>query len=176
MSNRRTKIEPLTSLSFERMRPKAEQVPGSLPRCFWAVEPSGEYDRDCRIGHGLAREAIGELQRTGLNPLLGWIALDMVRSNDLAHRGLIIGFMSEVSNYLVRAPAVPTTVDPSSIGLHIMRAVHLFDLKGRDDIAAYVRESVAPLVVSDQEIADAAAHALDLIDSQRRSEAQEDAA
>lgn len=75
-------------------------------RDFWAVEPSNDYGHDCLAGAYYGRLAIAEMRRLGTGWLLQDIVWAMVRHANRRHKGLIIGFCSEIERALV-APARP---------------------------------------------------------------------
>lgn len=73
---------------------------------YWVVKPSGDYGRDCETGHGYAQELLPHLKYHGGISLLGCIVLDMIRSGKHEDdRGLVVGFMSELSTQLSRTRA-----------------------------------------------------------------------
>ncbi len=68
---------------------------------YWVVKPSGDYSRDCATGHGYAHELLPHLKYHGGISLLGSIVLDMIKSGQHERdRGLVVGFMSELSTQL----------------------------------------------------------------------------
>ncbi|TGS63029.1 hypothetical protein EN844_24685 [Mesorhizobium sp. M3A.F.Ca.ET.201.01.1.1] len=91
-------------LSF--MHRKSRDVGGI---CYWSVEPSGHFGRDCDKGHELAREYldfIGKYPTNGATTLLGCIVNDMVRARQEERKhsgnhltGIEIGFLGEVNKY-----------------------------------------------------------------------------
>ncbi|RWI60273.1 MAG: hypothetical protein EOQ93_03150 [Mesorhizobium sp.] len=84
--------------------------------CYWNVEPSNHFGRDCDRGHELAREYLGFIGKYPTNAattLLGCIVNDMVRARKeerLPSRnhltGVEIGFLSEVNKYAMSVAKV----------------------------------------------------------------------
>ena len=73
---------------------------------YWVVKPSGDYVRDCATGRDYAQELLPHLKYHGGISLLGHIVLDMIRSGKHEEdRGLVIGFMAELSTQLSRTRA-----------------------------------------------------------------------
>src|SRR3954447_25469775 len=71
---------------------------------YWNVKPTGNYGQDCAIGNQLARLILPHLKYHGGISLLGSIVVDMMRTKQPEkHRGVIIGFMSEISINLSEA-------------------------------------------------------------------------
>jgi hypothetical protein len=66
-----------------------------LPRCFWNVTPTGDYERDCKIGYALGIEylTLQEAETGGLC-YLGWIVADMPRR---PLTGVEVGFLTMVA-------------------------------------------------------------------------------
>ncbi len=79
---------------------KRNRPPGS-GYSYWVVKPSGDYRRDCATGHDYAHKLLPHLKYHGGISLLGSIVLDMIRSGKHEEdRGLVVGFMSELSTQL----------------------------------------------------------------------------
>lgn len=72
-----------------------------LRRDFWSVEPSGDYLQDCTVGAFYGRLTVAESRRLGEGWLLQDIVWAMVRRADKRHKGLIIGFCSEIERALL---------------------------------------------------------------------------
>jgi hypothetical protein len=65
---------------------------------YWAVNPSGDYGRDCETGAVYAKMLLPFLKYNAGISMLGSIVLDMIEAgNDKVGKGLIVGFMSELS-------------------------------------------------------------------------------
>lgn len=75
-------------------------------RDFWAVEASGDYLKDCTIGAFYGRLAVAEMRRLGTGWLLQDIVWAMVRKAERGHKGLIIGFCSEIERALLATPPI----------------------------------------------------------------------
>ncbi|WP_156940679.1 hypothetical protein [Mesorhizobium sp. LSJC265A00] len=85
------------------------KMPAGSGICYWNVESSGHFGKDCDKGHELAREYldyIGRHPTNGATTLLGCIVNDMVRLRQeerLPSRnhltGVEIGFLGEVNRY-----------------------------------------------------------------------------
>lgn len=88
-------------------------------RDFWAVEPSKDYGHDCLAGAYYGRLAVAEMRRLGTGWLLQDIVWAMVRHADRRHKGLIIGFCSEIERAVAAvAPAPPARPSPDDGGGH----------------------------------------------------------
>ena len=96
---------PADDLSF--MHRKSQDAGGGI--CYWNVQPTDSYGRDCDKGHELAQEYlnyIGLHPTNGNTTLLGCIVNDMCRVRQeerLPSRnhltGVEIGFLGEVNRY-----------------------------------------------------------------------------
>lgn len=74
-------------------------------RNFWATVSTGDYAKDCELGHLLADEYIAFVARFPTNGnviLLGWIVEAMMKRPDDGH-GLRIGFLHTVNSYAIAA-------------------------------------------------------------------------
>src|SRR5579863_8958830 len=102
---RKTKPDPIAKLPFvgNRSAPKGDE----LPRSFWSVRPSDQWDSDCRTGISFGMAAIEAMRLTGCIPLLGWIVADQIRGGE--QNGLVIGFWSAVSSAIAGEIAAPRT-------------------------------------------------------------------
>ena len=87
------------SLSFV-----TDERPGNrFPRCFWNVEPTGDYTADCERGHELALEAVAFIRKERFDYLLNWIVEDMPRGEGMT--GSEVGFLSGVAHMAARGEA-----------------------------------------------------------------------
>jgi hypothetical protein len=71
------------------LAPKAQA--GSKRRCFWAVQPTGDYNDDCRTGHQFGIEYVrfvAKQRSDGHTGVLLQIVMDMPRE----HSGVELGF------------------------------------------------------------------------------------
>ncbi|WP_155929521.1 hypothetical protein [Mesorhizobium sp. L2C067A000] len=92
------------TLSFMHRKPR--EIGGV---CYWNVEATGQFGKDCDKGHELAREYldfVGRHPTNGAATLLGCIVNDMCRLRQeerLPSRnhltGVEIGFLGEVNRY-----------------------------------------------------------------------------
>lgn len=95
---------PADDLSFMHLK-----KPVGSGICYWNVEATGNYGRDCDKGHELAQEYlryIGEHPTNGNTTLLGCIVNDMCRMRQEERKpsgnhltGVEIGFLGEVNRY-----------------------------------------------------------------------------
>lgn len=76
--------------SFVADRPRAKAGQGG--RCWWSVNPTGDYGKDCKTGEALALEYLAYEERTGA-PDLPMIVKDMPRD----FTGVEVGFLTTVS-------------------------------------------------------------------------------
>ena len=86
------KPHPIESLPF--VRDRAPNSRTNMRRCFWHVEPTGEYDKDCRTGARFALdflryEAAGE-------PGSGYLALIVKDMPAGAPTGIEVGFLQTI--------------------------------------------------------------------------------
>ncbi|MBZ9919118.1 hypothetical protein LB517_10705 [Mesorhizobium sp. BR1-1-12] len=98
---------PADDLSFMHPRPGGNGI------CYWNVEPTGSYSRDCDKGHQLAQEYLNYIGRhptNGNTTLLGCIVNDMCRVRQEERKpsrnhvtGLEVGFLLEVNRYAMAA-------------------------------------------------------------------------
>ena len=77
-----------------------KKMPDGRGRCFWQVEPTGNYTDDCITGRRLALEYLESLQSSLL--LLQWIVSDMPADQS----GIEIAFLGTVS----RAATLPDSM------------------------------------------------------------------
>lgn len=85
-------FHPIQNLPFIRDTPEG--------RNFWAVQTTGDYDSDVRLGQRYAREAIDFMRhdRDGPGALLGWIMLQHAQGErallpcDTPGNGITVGF------------------------------------------------------------------------------------
>ena len=80
-------------------------------RCFWSVEPTDDFARDCATGGRYGRLAVAEMARLGTGWLLQDIVWAMVRQGDRRHKGLVLGFCAEVERALLAGPVPPAGGD-----------------------------------------------------------------
>ena len=93
------KADDMLSLSFV-----TDKRPGSRgPRCFWNVEPTGDYTADCEKGHELALEAVACIRKERFDYLLNWIVEDMPRGEEMT--GIEVGFLSSVAHIAAHGEA-----------------------------------------------------------------------
>jgi hypothetical protein len=90
------KMPEVESLPFVKRR-----QPKGTGYCYWVVNPSGNYARDCQTGNDYARLLLPHLKYNGGIVLLGSIVLDMIKAGDAENgKGLVVGFMGELSREL----------------------------------------------------------------------------
>ena len=77
-------------LSFVAVRPKGEV--GRVPRDFWRMKPTGNFDADVELGRRLGLEYLEMNPETTHDTFLQWIVADMPR----ALTGVEIGFLEMV--------------------------------------------------------------------------------
>jgi hypothetical protein len=75
-------VDPITLLPFVKDRPNWKVGDRRLPRDFWNVETSGDYEADCKTGNEFARLALDYINAEGFAGLLGWAVLDMVAKGE----------------------------------------------------------------------------------------------
>lgn len=110
--NENTAERVFPGCEFIRDFPPGQNVPGmeaGAKRCFWAVEPTGRYDEDCRKGEDLGIQALRYLAEecaNGPRSLLAFVAkAQALRSAHRARRllrddaGLRVGFWWIVAAY-----------------------------------------------------------------------------
>lgn len=113
---------PADDLSFMHRK-----MPVGSGICYWNVEATGSYGRDCDKGHELAQEYlryIGEHPTNGNTTLLGCIVNDMCRVRQEERKpsgnhltGVEIGFLGEVNRYtMATMVAVVKTLGKSEGG------------------------------------------------------------
>ena len=86
------KPHPIESLSF--VKDRAPNSRSNLRRCFWSVEPTGDYQEDWRMGYRLAIEFLRyEVLDQGGPGHLQWVVGDMRES---PHDGIAGGFLNTV--------------------------------------------------------------------------------
>jgi hypothetical protein len=95
---------PITTLSFVQDRPEG--------RCFWAVEPTGDWIDDCVAGETLAHEAIEFMRAHQQTALLGLVVKAMGRdAGDLD--GIAVGFLGVIAQ---RAAGLDAMGSPAAAG------------------------------------------------------------
>jgi len=83
------RVSPYSALPFFASQRPTKQRP--MPRNFWKVTPTGNYERDCKTGYEFALLFLAaEEQATG-GTLLPSVVADMPRGSDLT--GVEIGFL-----------------------------------------------------------------------------------
>jgi hypothetical protein len=108
---------PIDSLPFVSQFPHPHRGKDRRPRCFWHnVASTGDYTKDNELGAQYAYLALQAIKDDDFTPLLGWIALDMIRTK--CPDGIAIGFFHIVAQAVIGRPRVPTAK------LHHVRAVH----------------------------------------------------
>lgn len=92
----------IMGLPFVRQRDKTEVdlSAGILPRDFWSIGETGDYEADFRLGKMLAERYIDLLASDDFMPLLGVIVQDMIRKGRFA--GVEIGFLHLVEEHAFR--------------------------------------------------------------------------
>jgi hypothetical protein len=88
------KPHPVASLPF--VADRAPNSRSNLRRCFWNVQPTGNYNEDCHTGYGFAIEYLRYRQeREESTPLLPSIVHDMPkgREREPSHYGIEVGFL-----------------------------------------------------------------------------------
>ena len=58
---------------------------------FWSVEPSGDYDTDCKTGREYGALALEHMVEADFSPLLTWCVMDMPIRKDCS--GIEVGFL-----------------------------------------------------------------------------------
>lgn len=76
------------------------RTPKGTGYCYWSVKPTGDYGKDCDTGRDYARMLLPHLKYNAGITMLGCIVLDMINAGDRAGKGLIVGFMAEISREL----------------------------------------------------------------------------
>jgi hypothetical protein len=77
------------------------RAPKGTGYCYWSVNPTSNYEKDCATGRDYAQLLLPHLKYNAGITLLGSIVLDMIRAGEeKAGKGLIVGFMSEISREL----------------------------------------------------------------------------
>jgi hypothetical protein len=101
------KPHPVLSLPF--VADRAPTSRGNLRRCFWNVQPTGNYSEDCLTGYSFAVEYLRYRQeREESTPLLAPIVCDMPKREKNEHAGIEVGFLLLMDHAasLARAEAV----------------------------------------------------------------------
>lgn len=84
---------PFTALRNGKELPKYDTTKNELPRCFWNVEPTGDYAADCRVGNKFALDyLLYEEADGGGSGCLNLIVQDMPRE----FSGIEYGFLHMV--------------------------------------------------------------------------------
>jgi len=83
------------SLPFVRHKRRNED--DDQRKCFWDVERTGHWIRDCEVGHEYGRIYLERRKRFGA-PLLGWIVRDMIAAGQ--YTGVEAGFMGVMAQQL----------------------------------------------------------------------------
>ena len=86
--NNGTKIE---DLPFIKM--KNDQV------VFWSVNPTGDYEKDCKTGRKYGALALDHMVKADFSPLLTWCIMGMPRRGNCS--GIEIGFLEYFSKVVV---------------------------------------------------------------------------
>lgn len=74
--------------------------PQKGPRNFWAVQDTGAYDNDCKLGAYYAAEAVSYMRRFGWAPLLSGIGCSMIERGKQG--GIEVGFLMAIADYAER--------------------------------------------------------------------------
>ena len=105
---------PIDSLPF--VGPRPHRGKDQLRRCFWHnVASTGDYTKDNELGVQYAYLALQAIKDDNFTPLLGWIALDMIRTK--CPDGIAIGFFQIIADAAIGRSRAPTA------NLHIVPAV-----------------------------------------------------
>ena len=97
------KAHPFESLSF--VLDRAPNSRSDKQRCFWHVEPTGDYGEECKIGQRLAIEYLRYRQRAdpGGHGVLGLIVRDMPPE----HTGIEVGFLHIIDHAALARSIAP---------------------------------------------------------------------
>jgi hypothetical protein len=107
---------PIDSLPFVSQKPRLHRGKDKLRRCFWHnVASTGDYTKDTELGMQYAYLALQAIKDDNFTPLLGWIALGMIREK--CPDGIAIGFFGIIAQAAIGRPRVPTAK------LHLVSAV-----------------------------------------------------
>jgi len=107
---------PIDSLPFVSQGPLPHRGKDQHPRCFWHnVASTGDYAKDNELGAQYADLTLQAIKDDHFTPLLGWIALDMIREK--CPEAIAIGFFHIIANAAMDRPRAPTAK------LHLVRAV-----------------------------------------------------
>ena len=88
---------PIDSLPFVSQGPLPHRGKDQLPRCFWHnVASTGDYTKDNELGAQYAYLALQAIKDDDFTPLLGWIALDMIRTR--CPDAIAIGFFQIIAD------------------------------------------------------------------------------
>ena len=137
------KLPKMESLPFVKRKQPDRRKGGGYD--YWAVNPSGNYARDCQTGNDYARLLLPHLKYNAGIPLLGSIVLDMIEAGDAeSGKGLIIGFMAELSRELSSTRASLALFAAASADL---RSIPTARLKaGRDTLRKLAAEAAIPTI------------------------------
>ena len=81
----------ITTLPF--IKKKNDQI------VFWSVNPSGDYDKDCKTGREYAFLALDHMVKADFAPLLTWCIMEMPRKENCS--GIEVGFLEIFSEIAV---------------------------------------------------------------------------
>jgi hypothetical protein len=96
---------PIDSLPFVSQLPHRGK--DQLPRCFWHnVASTGDFTKDNELGAQYAYLALEAIEQDNFTPLLGWIALDMIRTR--CPDAIAIGFFQIIADAATGKLRVPT--------------------------------------------------------------------
>lgn len=90
---------------FDRTAPMKNKAPWTDKR-WWSVKGSGNYSEDCERGREYAQAFLQSCDGTvGWSTLLSSIVIGMIGDHrrSLKHKGLVVGFTSEISRALVQS-------------------------------------------------------------------------
>jgi hypothetical protein len=89
---------PEGELSYTRTLRKPK--PGQIPRDFWVVEETGDWDADNKIGEKLARECLQEMRQTQDPHGISHAVSGMIEHG--RHGGIEVGFLFAIGWWLMK--------------------------------------------------------------------------
>jgi hypothetical protein len=98
---------PVLALPFVRNTTLREQAAGAAPRCFWSVQPTGNYGPDCATGAHYAALALAYMVKSRTPQILQWAVCDMMTAGR-GHSGIEVGFLSVFGRLAAQAHARTT--------------------------------------------------------------------